>query len=91
MFHTLKAIRVSGERERERERERGREREREKERKKEEGFLFQDVHSFNFIHRDIKPSNFCIGFEDRYRRIFVIDFGCAKKIETKKWAGQFIT
>lgn len=36
-------------------------------------------HSKNFLHRDIKPDNFVIGFEQNSNRIYIIDYGLAKK------------
>lgn len=38
-----------------------------------------NVHSRGFIHRDIKPSNFVIGKGDISGKVFIIDFGLAKK------------
>ena len=38
-----------------------------------------NVHSRGFIHRDIKPSNFVIGKGDISAKVFIIDFGLAKK------------
>jgi len=37
------------------------------------------IHSHHFIHRDIKPDNFCIGLNKMAHKIFIIDFGLAKR------------
>ena len=37
------------------------------------------VHSKNFLHRDIKPDNFLMGIYSQCNKIFLIDFGLAKK------------
>lgn len=37
------------------------------------------IHSRRIIHRDIKPDNFTIGHGKSSHRIFIIDFGLAKK------------
>ncbi|VDL39917.1 unnamed protein product [Hymenolepis diminuta] len=37
------------------------------------------VHSRNLIHRDIKPDNFLMGIGQRCNRLFLVDFGLAKK------------
>lgn len=37
------------------------------------------VHNRNFIHRDIKPDNFCIGHNKTSNKIFLLDFGLAKR------------
>ena len=39
----------------------------------------ENVHSRGFIHRDIKPSNFCIGKFNDNSKIYIVDFGLAKK------------
>lgn len=37
------------------------------------------VHCKSFIHRDIKPDNFLMGIGRECNRLFLIDFGLAKK------------
>lgn len=37
------------------------------------------IHSRRIIHRDVKPDNFTIGRDKQKNRIFIIDFGLAKK------------
>lgn len=46
------------------------------------------IHSRRIIHRDIKPDNFTIGSGRNSHRIFIIDFGLAKKYMTS--AGEHI-
>ena len=37
------------------------------------------IHNRHFLHRDIKPDNFCIGIHKTSHKVFVIDFGLAKR------------
>ncbi len=41
------------------------------------------VHSKQFLHRDIKPDNFLIGTSKKAHRVYMIDFGLAKKFIQK--------
>ena len=40
------------------------------------------LHSMRVLHRDIKPANMTIGFQNKQNRIFLIDFGLARKYVT---------
>ena len=37
------------------------------------------MHNRHFIHRDIKPDNFTMGFDKKANKVYVIDFGLAKR------------
>lgn len=47
------------------------------------------VHNKNFIHRDIKPDNFLMGIGRHCNKVFIIDFGLAKKYRDHR-TGQHI-
>ena len=39
----------------------------------------QVMHQRGFIHRDIKSENFLVGFNQNINKIYMIDFGLAKR------------
>lgn len=42
------------------------------------------IHSRRIIHRDMKPDNFAIGDGKNAHKVYVIDFGLAKKFMNSK-------
>jgi serine/threonine protein kinase len=48
----------------------------------------QYVHEKNHIHRDIKPDNFMMGIENSEERLYIIDFGLAKKYRSSTKKGH---
>jgi len=40
-------------------------------------YILKELHSVDVIHRDLKPENFCLDSKDR---LYIIDFGMAKKL-----------
>lgn len=50
-------------------------------------FYSRWLHSKYFLHRDIKPDNFLVGRGEKANRVYMIDYGLAKKFmdpRTKK-------
>ena len=41
--------------------------------------ILEFIHDKNIVHRDIKPDNFCMGLDYISQKVFLIDFGLAKK------------
>jgi len=41
------------------------------------------IHKRRYIHRDIKPDNFLMGGKGKSHKVYLIDFGLAKKFMTK--------
>lgn len=44
----------------------------------------RSVHDAGYLHRDVKPSNFALGIGDRNKRLFIYDFGLARKFVDDK-------
>lgn len=42
------------------------------------------IHSKMFLHRDIKPDNFLMGLGRKQHRVYIIDFGLAKRYLSKE-------
>ena len=51
--------------------------------------IFEFIHSCNIIHRDIKPANVAIGYEEKSKYIYLLDFGLSKKYRSSKTKKHF--
>jgi casein kinase 1 len=41
-------------------------------------------HNRHFLHRDIKPDNFLMGYGKKSGRVYIVDFGLAKRYISKE-------
>ena len=46
--------------------------------------MLEYIHSREFIHRDLKPDNFVMGLGKTETKLYMIDYGLAKRFKTKE-------
>jgi serine/threonine protein kinase len=51
--------------------------------------ILKNIHEKHILHRDIKPENFCLGKYNDDNKIYLIDFGLAKKYRSSRTLVQY--
>lgn len=49
------------------------------------------VHKKQYVYRDVKPDNFMIGRGENSHKVYIIDFGLAKKLSTHRFSGSHLS
>ncbi len=47
------------------------------------------IHNKHIIHRDIKPDNFVMGLDEYNDKVYILDFGLAKKFRSSRTLKQY--
>ena len=51
--------------------------------------ILKNIHDKHILHRDIKPENFCLGKYNDENKVYLIDFGLAKKYRSSNTLIQY--